>query len=128
MTDAAQYIGWLLHADDRRRLLVQIPPAYPDLVADHVTLIYRPPAGFSLPTAAEGLVVGIADDGAGLQALVLEIEGTTRRPDGSTFHVTWSLDRAAGRRPVESNAMIRAKSWAPVTPPILLRLAPRAFR
>ena len=43
------------------------------------------------PRGAEGSVVGVADDGAGVQALVVEIGGTTRRPDGSAYHVTWSL-------------------------------------
>src|SRR5919107_332704 len=57
----------------------------------------------------KGVVVGVADDGAGVQALVVEIGGTTRRPDGSTYHVTWSL--GPGRRAVESNDVIRACGW-----------------
>jgi hypothetical protein len=52
-------------------------------------------------------VVGVADDGAGVQALVVEIGGTTRRPDGSAYHITWSLAR--GRRAAESNDVIRER-------------------
>ena len=62
------------------------------------------------------------DDGRGVQALVLRIAGTTARPDGSRWHVTWSLDRAAGRKPVESNTVIAERGWSAVDPPEPLRL------
>ena len=55
-------------------------------------------------------MVGVADDGAGVQALVVEIGGTTRRADGSTYHVAWSLAR--GRRPDECGGVIRERGWA----------------
>src|SRR5829696_5111883 len=97
--------GWLLHPEDRNRLMAVFPPAYPKVVAHHVTLRAGVPPDFPLPTETEGFVVGAADDGAGVQALVVEIGGSTRRPDGSTYHITWSL--ADGREAVESNDAIR---------------------
>ena len=54
-------------------------------------------------------MVGVADDGEGVQALVVEIGGGTWRPDGSTYHVTWSL--ADGRGAVESYDVIRERGW-----------------
>jgi hypothetical protein len=42
-------------------------------------------------------MVGADDDCAHVQALVVEIGGTTRRPDGSTYHATWSLAGVAKR-------------------------------
>jgi hypothetical protein len=42
--------------------------------------------------------MGVADDGAGVQALVVEIAGTTRRPDGSALHIARSLGAGARRR------------------------------
>ena len=54
-------------------------------------------------------MVGAADDGAGVQALVVEIGGTTRLPDGATFHVAWPL--GAGRKAAESNDVIRERGW-----------------
>jgi hypothetical protein len=54
-------------------------------------------------------VVGVADDGAGVQALVVEIGGTTQRPDGAAFHIAWSL--GAGRKAAESNDVIRERGW-----------------
>lgn len=117
--------GWLLEAADRDRLLALFPPRYPRVVAHHVTLRADVPPGSPPPPPQQGSVVGIADDGAGVQALVVEIEGSTRRPDGSTWHVTWSL--ADGRRPVESNEVIRTHGWTPkARHPLGLR--PAVFR
>lgn len=114
--------GWLLDERDRAGLLERFEPAYPDLVAHHVTLGSDGDA--SLPIETAGEVVGEADDGAGVQALVVRIGGTTDRPDGSTYHITWSLDRAAGRTPVESNGAIRDHGWRAVETPIPVRLIP----
>ncbi len=102
-------VGPLLHPEDRDSLLTAFPPAYPRVVAHHVTLKAGVRPGFRLPGDTEGSVVGVADDGAGVQALVVEIGGTTRRPDGSTYHVTWSL--APGRKAAESNDAIRERGW-----------------
>ena len=106
---AGHVAGWLLHPEDRNGLLAVFPPAYPEVVAHHVTLRSGVPQDFPLPTETEGFVVGVADDSAGVQALVVEIGGTTRRPDGSTYHITWSL--GPGRRAVESNDVIRERGW-----------------
>lgn len=106
-------VGWLLGPEDRERLLALFPPAYPTVVAHHVTLGLGSEADLPLPRETEGVVVGSADDGAGVQALVVEIGGATRRPDGSTYHITWSL--AGGREAVESNDVLRKCGWTAAT-------------
>jgi hypothetical protein len=78
-----------------------------------------------LPRETEGFVVGVADDGVGVQALVVEIGGTLRRPDGSTYHITWSLGR--GRRAVESNDVIRDCGWTTAGARHWVRLKPKMF-
>ena len=90
-----------------------------------VTLRSGVPPDFPLPAEREGVVVGVADDGAGVQALVVEIGGTTRRPDGSTYHVTWSL--GPGRRTVESNDAIRDRGWTATGERHRVRLEPKVF-
>jgi hypothetical protein len=69
-------------------------------------------------TTAE--VVGAADDQAGVQALVVRLDGSTDRPDGSTWHITWSL--GPGRRAVESNAVIGEHGWTPLPEPVPVAL------
>ena len=117
--------GWLLRPEDRDRLMAVFPPADPRVVAHHVTLKAGVRPDYPLPSDTEGSVVGVADDGAGVQALVVEIGGTTRRPDGSTYHVTWSL--APGREAVESNDAIRERGWTATPQRHRVRLEPSAF-
>jgi hypothetical protein len=119
------YVGWALHPEDREALLGAFPPAYEKVVADHVTLSLASLFKGALPTARSGEVVGVADDGAGVQALAVRIEGSTDRPDGSTYHLTWSL--GPGRRAVESNDVLRERGWAPIPQPWPIRLEPRRW-
>lgn len=114
----------MLHPDDRAMLLARFAPLFPDVIADHVTLDGDAGADDALPVETTGEVVGITDDGAGVQALVVAIGGTTDRPDGSTYHSTWSIDRAAGRHAIESNDIIRERGWRAVEPAIPIHLTP----
>jgi len=117
-----QITGWKLDRDDRVRLLGQFSPRFSKAVADHVTLRFDTDASTPLPAETAGEIVGEIDDGAGVQALVVRISGTTARGDGSHFHITWSL--GAGRRAKESNDIIARLGWRPVTPPVPIRLEP----
>lgn len=119
--------GWKLDEAERQRLLEICPPIFTDVVADHVTLRTGTNSQTPLPSARHGEIVGEIDDGAGVQALVVRIGGTTDRSDGSTFHITWSLDCARGRRAVESNAVIARLGWRSLPEPIPIRLKPARF-
>jgi hypothetical protein len=121
------YVGWALPEGERSRLLALFPPAYPDVIAHHVTLAFGVADDSPLPDQTAGVVVGIADDGEKVQALVIEIGGTTDRPDGSTYHITWSLDRSRGARPVDSNRVIAERGFEQV-PRIPVKLEPKLFR
>jgi hypothetical protein len=92
-------IGWKLDLRDRSALLQRFRPVYPDVDADHVTLRGHTRPDEPPPPQVSAAVVGRADDGSGLECLVVAIDGATERPDGSTYHITWSLDAAAGRKP-----------------------------
>jgi hypothetical protein len=119
--------GWKLDPGDRGRLLARFEPLFPDVVADHVTLRTGADHRTPLPRETSGEIVGGVDDGTGVQALVVRIGGTTQRSDGSTYHITWSLDRAQGRRPVESNRVIAELGWRPLLEPVPISLRPARF-
>jgi hypothetical protein len=119
--------GWKLDPAERRDLLTRFKPLFPDVVADHVTLCTGTDHTTPLPHETRGEIVGAVDDAAGVQALVVRIGGTTDRSDGSTYHITWSLDRGRGRRPVESNAVIAERGWQPLPEPVPIRLKPARF-
>lgn len=119
--------GWKLPEAERQRLLAWFAPLYPDVIADHVTLRTGTDGGTPLPQQSSGEIVGEIDDGDGVQALVVRIGGTTRREDGSTYHITWSLDRARGRRPVQSNIVIAELGWRDLSATIPIILTPAHF-
>ena len=115
-------VGWKLDPDDRAALLARFPPRYAEIVADHVTLRFGTDDATALPTATAGEVVGEVDEGTGVQALVVEIGGTTARGDGSHFHITWSL--APARAAKESNDVIGQRGWRAIDPALPIRLTP----
>ncbi|CAN7527825.1 hypothetical protein LJR225_003804 [Phenylobacterium sp. LjRoot225] len=118
------YTGWLLDPGDREALLRRFPPRYPEVVAHHVTLKFGDRAAVP-PINTTGEVIGQADDGLGVEALVVRIAGSTDRPDGSTYHITWSL--APGREARESNAVIASLGWTGLPQPVPIRLLARPF-
>lgn len=126
MGGTREVTGWKLDAGERAALLDRFPPEWPDVIADHVTLDPDADVQTPLPQDRQGAIVGAINDGEGLQALVVAIDGGTDRPDGSTYHITWSLDRARGRHPVESNSVIARHGWRPTDDPVPITLIPAA--
>ena len=117
--------GWKLTRDERSALLARFPPRYANVIADHVTLRVGATPATPLPRKAEARIVGRADDGKSLECLVVELDGTTHRPDGSTYHITWSL--GPGRKARESNDVLRDRGWDHIPAPIPVELEPARF-
>jgi hypothetical protein len=119
--------GWKLPRDaERDRLLERFPPKYERVIADHVTLRAGASEDTPLPPEVTAEIVGTADDDDSLECLVVEIDGTTDRPDGSTYHITWSL--GPGRRAKESNDVLRERRWERLDRPIPIELEPAKFK
>jgi hypothetical protein len=125
MAKAGTVTGWKLASGERTSLLERFPPKYENVVADHVTLRVGATPETPLPREVETEIVGQADDGDSLECLVVSIDGTTDRPDGSTYHITWSL--GPGRRARESNDVLRDLGWKPIDKPIPVQLEPARF-
>jgi hypothetical protein len=118
--------GWKLPRDERETLLDRFPPKYENVIADHVTLRVGATPDTPLPRKPDDArIIGCADDGESLECLVVEMDGTTDRPDGSTYHITWSL--GPGRKARESNDVLRDKGWEHVDAAIDVELEPARF-
>ena len=118
--------GWKLPRNgEREQLLDRFPPRYEKVIADHVTLRTGATADTPLPREVEARIVGRADDESSLECLVVEIDGTTDRPDGSTYHITWSL--GPGREARESNDVLRDRGWVHLDTPVDITLKPARF-
>lgn len=125
MANHRMVIGWKLTQRDRAELLKQFKPKSENVVADHVTLRTGATPQTPLPEQPVSRVVGRADDGRGVQCLVIELDGTTDRPDGSTFHITWSLGPTRSAR--KSNDILRKCKWELLSHPVDLSLQPALF-
>ena len=121
MAKPGSVIGWTLDRTERAALLGCYPPVYATTVAHHVTLTTNAEQ-CALPDPVRAVIVGRADDGAGVEAMVVTIDGHTNRPDGSTFHITWSLGN--GRRARESNDVITDNGWSKLDEPVPITLTP----
>ena len=114
--------GWKLPRELRDELLRRFPPKYDNVVADHVTLNVGASPETPLPREVGAEIVGRADDGTSLECLVVTIDGTTDRPDGSTNHITWSL--GPNRSAKESNDVLRDRGWEYLDKPVAIELEP----
>ena len=126
MASPGSVIGWKLDRAQREQLLGRFSPRYADAIADHVTLKTGAEAD-PLPNQVDGANVGHADDGDSLGAMVVSIGGMTDRPDGSTFHITWSLDKSKGRKARESNDLLKKADWVRFDQPIPITVEPARF-
>lgn len=116
------YLAYKLSDNSRNELLAHFPPKNPEIICEHVTVKFPAKSTDELPSAPkEAHCVGYASED-GLEALIVEVNGSTKRPDGKTYHITLSLDRSKGKKPVLSNALV-AKGFKHVTP-IAIHLTP----
>jgi hypothetical protein len=118
-------IGWKLDREELEQMLERFPPEYQDVIADHITLEADADHDDPLPQATQAEIVGGINDDEGLQAMVVAIDGSTDRPDGSIYHISWSLNR--GRKAVESNDVIAERGWSPLDDPVSIRIIPARF-
>lgn len=102
------YTGYELTEKSRSEILSKFPPKYPDVVCHHITETFGVPEGTEAPAQPESIrVIGHAfDDDKKVEALLVEVNGTRSRPSGGQYHITLSLDRSAGAKPVQSNHIL----------------------
>lgn len=129
LTEAkAALVGYELTEPSRHEILKRFPPKYPEVLAHHITVRFPAKPGELPPPMPHSVkVVGYADSGDGLEALVIELDGTTKRPGmapeaGGMWHTTLSVDRKRAK-PVQSNQLIQ-KGYQHV-PPFHITVEPK---
>lgn len=117
------YSAYLLSQTGRKTLMDIFKPKYSRVVAHHVTVQFGNVTEDSVPDAADIEVVGYIDSGDGLEALVVSVNGAVDRPDGSVYHITWSLQN--GYKPVDSNKVIKKYGYEYLVEPISIETIPQ---
>lgn len=121
------YTAYVLDDATRELLTKQFPPKYPTFIGHHVTVQFGVPAETTPPPTADLKVVGYKDSGDGLEVLVVSVNGSTDRPDGSVYHITWSLERGK-YKPVDSNKLLSGAAKYTLIRSIPIRVTPQTLR
>lgn len=101
------YTAYTLTEKSRKVLYYLNPPKYPEVIGHHITERFGIPEKTPIPKKPELVqVVGYFDSGDGIEGFLVEVNGSSKRPDGGLYHITWSLDRGAGYKPVHSNKFV----------------------
>lgn len=123
VTRAGGYLAYQLAGNSRIALLKKFEPKYPKVICEHVTYKFPANVGDNLPPEVNDAHVIGYQNGDGIEALVVEINGTTQRPDGRLYHITLSLDPTK-KKPVHSNDLLAQNGFMRVNP-ISISLEPK---
>lgn len=113
------YSAFNLTESARKELLNKFPAKFEKTVAHHITYKYMP-EDQTIPDVHSVRVVGYAC-GDNIECVVVEVDGSTQRPDGKVFHITLSHNKET--KAVESNLLLE-QGWEAV-PSFNLEVAPK---
>lgn len=87
------YAALQISEESKAQLLAVFPPQYGYIALDHITIQYgtEDKAALINPDTIE--VLGRADDGKGIEALLVRIDGQSFRDDGNPWHITLSYNK-----------------------------------
>jgi hypothetical protein len=99
------YTAFVIDDRDRERLLRRYPPKFPDVYAHHVT--FQMGCHSKMLDNNPIIVITGYIQTDYLELMLVTVDGRHNRPDGSKYHITWSLDRSKGVKPMDSNKVIQ---------------------
>ena len=121
------YTAYVLDNKSISELAKRFPPKHDEFNGHHITVNFGVPKGTPNPPQPKTIeVVGYANNDDGLEALVVAVNGKVDRPGGSKYHITWSLNRDEGFKPVMSNKLI-GKGYDKVDP-IPIKVTPKVLK
>ena len=115
------YSAYVIDEASRARILTDFPPRFPEVIAHHIT--HQFPDDSLPPHQSSANIIGYAADHR-LECLVVSVDGKTNRPNGGIYHITLSIDREQGAKPVHSNHVIQT-GWITLDAPISIAVQPQ---
>jgi hypothetical protein len=112
------YTSYVLSPKTKKHLLKKFPPLYSKQIGHHVTVNFGVTPDHALPGIANLKVIGYKNNVEGIEALVVSVNGSIKRPDGKIFHITWSLDPTKFK-PQDSNVLLVHEDYTLVMPIII---------
>ena len=120
------YTAYALTQKSRKVLYLLYPPKYPEFIGHHITEEFGVPKDAAPPDEPVLVqVVGYIDNGDGVEGFVVEIDGSSDRPSGGKYHITWSIYRERGYKPFNTNEYT---GDAEPIKPVTIEVTPEVFR
>lgn len=105
------YTAYTIPTLYRQLLEERIPYSFKHKFGDHITAKYPYDKTVDGPveenTTAIIIPYAVLSDGENIECILVKVNGSTTRPDGSRYHITWSIDDKKKTKPVESNTIIK---------------------
>ena len=106
------YTAFNLTKEARQLVLNLFTPKFNNVVAHHITYKFNVSENDTIPSITTAKIVGYAED-ENAQAVVVEVEGSSQRPDGGILHIT--ICHNSSVKPYYSNNLI-AKGFTKINP------------
>jgi hypothetical protein len=120
------YTGYELTEVGRATLLAHFPAVHPDVITHHVTHEFG--VDDSIPPHADFVTVIAQAQNDLVQAVVVAINANVFREDGKIYHITVSVNKELGGKPVQSNDLLTDPTlWHIVSPPLTVAVTPKFF-
>ena len=100
------YTGFKIGNALKDYLMVKCPPKFSRQIGHHITHEFEPEVTVILAEANIKILKRLR--AYNIELFLVSVDGKTHRPDGSGYHLTWSLDPESGAKPFDSNCVIAA--------------------
>lgn len=101
------YYAFSISSELRERILATYPAIFEEVICEHCTLVFTPFNNTEYETNTPytiKITQGLSNEC--IQCVTCTIDDKSNRPNGGKFHITVSLDRTKGAKPVMSNNLI----------------------
>ena len=120
------YTGYELTEDSRKKLEILYPPKYRNFLGHHITEKFGVDANEPPPENPDKVeVIGYINNDKNVEGFLVAIDGKTNRPDGSRYHITWSIDRSKGAKPYHTNLYV--DDALRLNSPVEIEVTPKTF-
>lgn len=117
--EKGHYLAFVLDENTRAMLLLSFHPRFTKVYCHHVTIEFNLTAEKleaitkKLGSKVKATLTGFSRNDE-LQVATVKVNGETKRPDGGTYHLTYSLTPPA--KPVDSNRLLTYTNGEPQFP------------
>lgn len=118
------YAAFTIDRKTREYLLAIFPPKYSEVSLDHITIQYPCDDESVLFEPKSVAIEGYIDDGEGIEALLVRVDGDIFKSNGLPWHITLSFekDKQAPDHLIDT-ALSDKTNYAPVMSNTLIKLA-----